>query len=131
MDELISNIIIILFGVIMITLFLVALYLSHCELKPYGPKLDRIRYENVLVFKDTYWIMSAYIDKSVFNTNNVIIGCKQRTIREWNDFFNCNCNEIITNDRDSDTFKRIKKDYQFARKQALIFHKKHYPHEYH
>jgi hypothetical protein len=46
-------------------------------------------------------------------TKEITIGCKNRTIQEWDDFFASD--EVIETQRDTDRFLKIKITYELAK----------------
>ena len=44
--------------------------------------------------------------------NMIFIGCQQRTMEEWDNFFSPECKEVIKTPRDSEEFKRIRAMYE-------------------
>lgn len=50
-----------------------------------------------------------------FVDNEIQIGCKKKTIEDWDLFFSDECTDVFETDRDSDAFKRIKAMYNAYR----------------
>ncbi len=58
--------------------------------------------------------MSKWNIKVHIPIGNITIGCKEQSIKEWDEFF-YNSNEIYSTQRDTVEFKRILNNYEIAK----------------